>query len=59
MHRVADGFSNKEMAEKLGPSPQTSDRHGTNMMEKNGVHSVAQLLAYALKEGSLDRHHYA
>jgi len=47
------------MAEKLGLSPKTIDRHRTNLMEKIGVHSVAQLLAYALKEGLLDRHHHS
>ena len=47
------------MAEKLGLSPKTMDRHRTNLMEKIGVHSVAQLLAYALKEGLLDRHHHS
>lgn len=57
LHLVADGYSNKEMAEKLGLSPKTIDRHRTNLMEKLEVHSVAQLLAYALKEGLLDRHH--
>jgi DNA-binding CsgD family transcriptional regulator len=49
----------REMAEKLGLSPKTIDRHRTNLMEKIGVHSVAQLLAYALKEGLLDRHHHS
>lgn len=59
LHLVADGLSNREMAEKLGLSPKTIDRHRTNLMEKIGVHSVAQLLAYALKEGLLDRHHHS
>lgn len=56
LHLVADGASNREMAERLGISAKTVDRHRTNLMEKLGVRSVAQLLAYALKEGLLDRH---
>ncbi len=51
---VASGNSNKEIAERLGVSPKTVDNHRTNLMRKLDVHSVAELLNYALREGYLD-----
>jgi len=54
LNQVAMGRSNKEIAETLGISVKTVDRHRTNMMQKLDVHSVAQLIAFALKEGLID-----
>lgn len=54
LNLVVAGRSNKEMAEILGISAKTVDRHRTNLMQKLGVHSVAQLIAYALREGLID-----
>lgn len=51
---VAAGNSNREIAERLGVSPKTIDNHRTNLMRKLDVHSVAELLNYALREGYLD-----
>ncbi len=51
---IAAGRSNKEMAEILGISAKTVDRHRTSLMQKLGVHSVAQLIAYALRSGLID-----
>ena len=51
---IAMGNSNREIAEKLGVSFKTIDQHRTNLMRKLDVHSTAQLLAYALREGYLD-----
>ena len=55
LHMIASGNSNAEIAERLSISVKTVDNHRTRMMAKLGVHSVAQLLAYALKEGLLDQ----
>ncbi len=55
LHLVAEGNSNAEIAEQLSISPKTVDNHRTRMMKKLNVRSVAQLLAYALKEGLLDK----
>lgn len=55
LHLIAQGCSNAVMAERLSISPKTVDHHRTRLMAKLGVHSVAQLLAYALKEGLLDQ----
>jgi DNA-binding NarL/FixJ family response regulator len=54
LHLIAAGYSNNEIAERLSISPKTVDNHRTRMMAKLNVHSLAQLLSYALKEGLLD-----
>ena len=55
LHLIAEGCANAEIAERLSISPKTVDNHRTRMMAKLNVHSVAQLLALALKEGLLDQ----
>lgn len=54
LNLIVSGQSNKEMAETLGISAKTVDRHRTSLMQKLDVHSVAQLIAYALREGLID-----
>ncbi|WP_119421924.1 response regulator [Desertibaculum subflavum] len=51
---VARGMTNAEIAVQLGISAKTVDNHRTNLMRKLAVHSTAELLAYALREGYLD-----
>ena len=51
---IAMGHANKAIAEHLGVSFKTVDHHRTNLMRKLGVHSTAELLGYALREGYLD-----
>jgi DNA-binding NarL/FixJ family response regulator len=51
---VATGLSNKEIATRLGVSLKTVDNHRTNLMRKLDVHSIAELLSYALREGLLE-----
>lgn len=55
LHLIADGHNNTEIAQRLGVSAKTVDNHRTRLMAKLDVHSVAQLIAYALKEGLLDQ----
>ncbi len=55
LHLIAEGLNNGEIAERLSVSAKTVDNHRTNMMSKLDVHSIAQLIAYALKEGILDQ----
>ncbi len=54
LNMILSGQSNKEIAPALGISAKTVDKHRTSMMQKLGVHSVAQLMAYALREGLID-----
>ena len=54
LNMVVAGKSNKEMAALLNISPKTVDKHRSSMMQKLDVHSVAQLMARALKDGLID-----
>jgi DNA-binding NarL/FixJ family response regulator len=54
LNMIAMGRSNRDMAELLGISAKTVDRHRTNLMQKLDVHSVAQLIALALREWLID-----
>ncbi|WP_424990909.1 LuxR C-terminal-related transcriptional regulator [Fluviibacterium sp. S390] len=54
LNLIVAGRSNKEMAQILGISAKTVDRHRTSLMQKLDVHSVAQLIAFALREGLID-----
>lgn len=48
---LAEGFSTKEVAAKLGISDATAATHRTNIMEKINVHSIAELVRYAIRNG--------
>lgn len=54
LHLLAEGRGNREIAERLSISAKTVDNHRTRLMAKLEVHSIAELLAHALKEGLLD-----
>jgi two-component system response regulator NreC len=46
---VSQGFSNKEIADKLFISPRTSDTHRTNIMRKLDLHNVAEMVRFAFQ----------
>jgi DNA-binding NarL/FixJ family response regulator len=46
---VAEGKSTKEVADKLKISPKTADTHRTNIMRKLNLHSVSELVRYAIR----------
>jgi len=46
---LAEGKSAKEVASVLGIAIKTSDTHRTNIMRKLNVHSVAELVRYAIR----------
>jgi len=48
---VAEGRSNKEVAEVLGISVKTAMSHRERMMEKLDIHNRTELFRYALKVG--------
>lgn len=54
LNMIISGRSNKEIAEGLGISIKTVDKHRTSLMQKLKVRSVPQLMALALKEGLID-----
>jgi DNA-binding NarL/FixJ family response regulator len=48
---VAEGRSNKEVAELLGISVKTAMSHREHIMQKLGVHSRTELIRFALQKG--------
>lgn len=51
---VAESYSTKEIAAKLGISVKTVDNHRTNLMRKLDLHDVASLTRYAIEIGLID-----
>jgi len=48
---IAEGYSNRDIAQKLQISIKTAGVHRTNLMEKLGIHNVTDLVKYALRKG--------
>ena len=51
---LAEARTNKEVAVKLGVSVKTIDAHRANIMRKLNLHSVAELVRYAIREGIIE-----
>jgi DNA-binding NarL/FixJ family response regulator len=48
---VAEGRSNKDVAELLGISVKTAMSHREHIMQKLGLHGRTELIRFALKQG--------
>jgi two-component system response regulator NreC len=48
---LAEGLSNREIAEQLNISIKTVETHRSNMMSKLDVKSKTELVKYALRKG--------
>ena len=48
---LAEGRTSKEVAVALNLSVKTAETHRTNLMRKLGLHSVADLTRYAVRNG--------
>jgi DNA-binding NarL/FixJ family response regulator len=48
---VAEGRSNKEIAELLSISPATVETHRAHILQKLDVHNTAELVLYAVRRG--------
>jgi two-component system, NarL family, response regulator NreC len=48
---LGEGKSNKEVAHLLNLSPYTVETHRSNLMEKLNLHSVPDLILYAVRKG--------
>jgi two-component system, NarL family, response regulator NreC len=48
---IAEGHTNKQIAEILFISPKTVDNHRTNLMRKLNIHSAADLVRWATRRG--------
>lgn len=46
---IAEGNRTKEIASKLGISVKTAETHRTNLMRKLGVHSMSEIVRYAIR----------
>lgn len=53
---IATGHTNVAIGMRLSISPKTVEKHRGSLMAKLDVHSVAELMVYALREGLLDEH---
>ena len=51
---LAEGNSSKEVAVTLGISVKTADTHRSNIMRKLKVHSVSELVRYAVKNNMIE-----
>lgn len=54
LNLLISGQSNREIGAALGISPKTVDKHRSNVMAKLEVHSFAELMRFALKQGLVD-----
>ena len=48
---VAEGHSNKEIADLLSVSPSTVETHRAHILQKLDVHNTAELVLYAVRRG--------
>jgi len=51
---IASGLTNKQIADKLFISVKTVETHRTNIMQKLDVHTIAELVRYAIKVGLIE-----
>jgi len=51
---IAEGFSNKEIADMLCISLKTVENHRYNIMNKLGLHGIADIIKFAVKVGLVD-----
>jgi len=54
LNMIIAGKTNREIAQLMAVSPKTVDKHRTSLMKKLNTHSIAELIAYALKQGMID-----
>lgn len=55
---VAEGYSNKEIADKLFLSTHTVTTHRKNIMNKLGVNNTAGLVLFAVRENIISPNHF-
>ena len=48
---IAEGHSNKEIAELLSISPATVETHRAHILQKLDLHSTAEIVLYAVRRG--------
>ena len=48
---IAEGYTTKAIAQRLGLGVKTVETHRTQMMERLGIHDIAGLVRYAIRMG--------
>ncbi|MEX3017564.1 response regulator [Gymnodinialimonas hymeniacidonis] len=56
LNMVLAGRTNAEVAELMGISPKTAEKHRASMMAKLEVRSLSELMAKALQDGLIEQH---
>lgn len=51
---IAESYSTKEIASKLGISIKTAENHRTNLMRKLDLHDVASITRFAIEQGLIE-----
>lgn len=51
LRRIAEGLRSREIADALHLSLKTVETHRSNLMNKLGIHNVANLVRFAIREG--------
>jgi DNA-binding NarL/FixJ family response regulator len=51
IHYLLDGFSSKQIADKMHISINTINNHRQNILKKASCNNVAQLMVFVLKAG--------
>lgn len=54
LHLICQGYSNKEVADKLFLSKRTVDKHRSNILDKTGSKNTASLVMYAIKNNIIN-----
>jgi len=52
---IAEGYTNKSIADQLCISIKTVEKHRTNLMEKLNLHNVQALIIFAIEKGLVSR----
>ena len=48
---IAEGFTNREIAQQLGISTKTVESHRAHLMDRLDIHDIAGLVRYAIRTG--------
>jgi len=52
---IAEGYKNKDVADHLCISLKTVEKHRANLMKKLDLHNAAELTAFAMEKGLVDK----
>lgn len=52
---IAEGYKNKEIANYLGISLKTVEKHRANLMKKLDLHNASELTAFAIEKGLITK----